>query len=73
MTRYIRTTSIDSKTFEADSDEEAIEKFKELIKYEKNGHAVKDYYLAKIIAIHGEWIEFPRGFTVVSKVRGDET
>jgi len=67
MTRYIRATSIDSKTFEASSDEEAIDKFQEMIKYEKDWMAIKDFYLCKIVAVYGRWNEFPKGFTVISK------
>ena len=53
--------------------EEAIEKFKEMIKFEKEGRAVKDYYLCEIIAIEGQWGEFPRGFSIISdKKRNDK-
>ena len=58
--RYLRCTGIDTKTFEANSDVEAIKKFHELIKYEvvpTPGGASKDYYLCKIVAIHGSWNE----------------
>ena len=67
--RYLRCTNIDTKTVEADSDKEAVEKFKDMIKYEVAGgpgSPIKDYYLCKIVAVHAEWNEFPRGFTVIS-------
>ena len=69
--KYIKCTSIDSEVFDAESDEEAMEKFKEIIKYDiepAGGRPIKDYFVAKIVGYYAEWSLFPRKqFIVVSK------
>jgi len=69
--KYIKCTNIDSEVFDADSDEESMEKFKEIIKYDVmggQGNPIKDYFVARIVGYYSEWNYSPRKeFIVVSR------
>ncbi len=61
--KFLMTSNIDINWIEADSEEEAIVKFKEKLKFEKSGSAIKDFFLCNVIASDINWT-MPRGFHV---------
>jgi len=61
--KFLMTSNVDIRWIEAETDEEAIDKFKEQLKFDKSGIAIKDYFLCDVLASDINWT-MPKGFHI---------